>query len=71
MEKIEKIGQMEFHLVDNRCSEYNESVDCIFPLYGLQNDGVMSIETYFGLCKQFAAAMGFAEKTIDEWFGEY
>ena len=39
--------------------------------FGEESDGqIMSLETYYYLCKQFALAMGFCEKSIDEWFGE-
>ena len=31
----------------------------------------MDIETYHTIGKEFAAAMGFCEKTIEEWFGDY
>ena len=35
--------------------------------YGEESDGqIMSIETYYGMCKEFAAAMGFCESTIEE-----
>ena len=67
---IEKIGEMRFCLTDNRNCKFNESVDCTYALYGEKEDETMSIETYYLLCRSFAAAIGFAEKTIDEWFGE-
>lgn len=69
--KCEKIGEMRFCLDDWKKSEFNESVDATFALYGEEEDEVMSIEKYFCLCRYFAAMMGFAEKTITEWFGEY
>ena len=64
---------MKFELIDNtRKNIYNESCKMEKSWYGEENDGqIMSIETYYTLCKEFAAAMGFAEKTIDEWFGDY
>lgn len=68
---MKKIGQMNFSLDDYRLMEYNESIDCSFSLYGDEDDEVMSIENYYLFCKRFASAMGFAEKTIEEWFGDY
>ena len=38
--------------------------------YGKEEEQVLDIEQYFYYCKEFAAAMGFAEKTINEWFGD-
>ena len=71
MEKIERIGDMRFCLDDYREDRFNESTDLTFALYGDVDDEVMSINAYHSFCKKFAAAMGFTEKTIDEWFGEY
>ena len=65
------IGEMEFWLRDYSENKFNESVDCTFELWGEEFDDVLSIETYHDFCKRFAAAMGFCEKTINEWFGEY
>lgn len=71
--KMKNIGSMEFWLRDNREIEYNESIDCTFELYGTDDEmeEIMSIEKYWCLCRDFAAAMGFGEQTIAEWFGEY
>lgn len=64
---------MKFELIDNtRKTIYNESCKMEKSWYGEESDGqIMSIETYYGMCKEFAAAMGFCESTIEEWFGEY
>ena len=72
-EKMKNIGSMEFWLHDNREIEYNDSIDCTFDLYGTGDEieEIMSIEKYWCLCRYFAAAMGFGEKTIEEWFGSY
>jgi hypothetical protein len=67
--KIERIGYMRFDLEDDRDTEFNESTDCTYALYGMKDDEVMSIEKYWCLCRQFAAAMGFGESTIEKWFG--
>lgn len=64
---------MEFILTDNtNKNEYNESCKLEISWYSNPEkiEEVMSIEKYFQMCKQFAAAMGYAEKTINEWFGE-
>lgn len=70
---VKQIGTMEFWLRDDREDEYNETIDCSYALYGTGSelDEVMSIEKYWCLCRSFAAAMGFCEKTIEEWFGSY
>ncbi len=68
---MKNIGSIEFWLRDDRDIEYNESVDCTWQLYGEENDELLSIEEYYDLCKCFAAAMGFTESTINEWFGSY
>ena len=68
---IQKFGEMRFCFDDWRPTEFNESTDCTFALYCNKDDELMSIETYYYMCKQFAAAIGFGEKTINEWFGEY
>ena len=67
--KNKRIGYMRFDLDDDRDTEFNESVDCTYALYGIEDDEVMSIEKYWHLCRQFAAAMGFGESTIEKWFG--
>lgn len=71
MEKAEHIADMRFCLDDYSENRFNESVDCTFQLWGGDNDETMSIETYWHLCTQFAAALGFAPKTIETWFGDY
>ena len=63
---------MKFELIDNtRIDEFNETCTMEKVWYGETSDGqILDIERYYYLCKEFAAAMGFCEKTIDEWFGE-
>jgi hypothetical protein len=70
-DKVQKIGEMRFCLDDWRETKYNESTDTTFALYGAEDDEVMSLETYYLYCRQFAAAMGFSEKSIEERFGKY
>ena len=65
------IGSFEIWLRDDRDSEYNESIDCTWQLYGEEEDEILSIEDYHYYCKRFALAMGFAEEAVDEWFGKY
>lgn len=68
---MKNIGSIEFWLRDNRDYEYNESIDCTWELYGEEEDELLSIERYHELCKYFAKAMGYAEDTVDKWFGKY
>lgn len=72
---INKSGKnkMIFQLIDNtNLNLYNESIKMEKIWYGNEEDGqVMSIETFYTMCKEFAKGMGFAEKTVEEWFGEY
>ena len=64
---------MRFELIDNtRLDYYNETCKMEKVWYGEMDDGqIMDIKTYYTMCKEFAAAMGFCEKTIEEWFGDY
>ena len=64
---------MKFELIDStRMNQFNESCKMEKTWYGEMEDGqIMDMETYYYLCKEFAAAMGFCEKTINEWFGDY
>ena len=61
-----QLGTMEFWFKDYTEDKFNQSIDCTFEVWGDN----MSIEHYWCMCRQFAAAMGFAEETIKEWFGE-
>ena len=64
---------IKFTLVDEtNLNEYNESCEMLKTWFGQRAEGqVLPIEDFYYFCKEFAAAMGFAEKTINEWFGEY
>ena len=64
---------MKFELIDNtRMNSYNESCKMEKTWYGEMEDGqIMDMDTYYCFCKEFAAAMGFSEKTIQEWIGNY
>ena len=62
---------LKFELVDGtNLNQYNESCEMKRTWYGKEEEQVLDIEQYFYYCKEFAAAMGFAEKTINEWFGD-
>lgn len=70
---MQKANKLIFILEDNtRLNQYNESCKLEKSWYGEQDDGqIMSIDDFYYRCKEFAAAMGFAQKTIEEWFGNY
>lgn len=71
--EIRKLNMLKFELIDNtRQDAYNESTTMIKRWYGAEEDGqILSLESYYQRCKEFAMAMGFAEKSVNEWFGEY
>ena len=69
-EKIEKVGELQFWLSDYREDKFNESVNCTFDIWKDKEDEILSIGEYWYYCRRFAAAMGFSEIVIDEWFGE-
>lgn len=69
MEKAKHIADMRFCFSDYREDKFNESVDCTFAIWEDPSNG-MDMEFYWCLCRQFAAAMGFDDKTITEWFGD-
>lgn len=70
---MKKPNEMIFKLVDNtRLDAYNESCEMKKQWYGDISEGqTIDIETYYTMCKEFAKAMGFAEATVEEWFGTY
>lgn len=61
------MNELTFSLKDNsgRVDELNETISVTFTV---PDD--MSIWTFHRYCKQFAAAMGYAEKSIEKYFGE-
>ena len=71
MEKVKEVGRLEFNLTDYRETEFNESVELSYELWREEGSELLSIEDYHYFCTNFAKAMGFAQKTIDEWFGDY
>lgn len=68
MNKKPNIFKIE--LIDNTNLDiYNESFKLEKKFYGKQQDGqILDIESFFYYCRDAAKAMGFAEKTVDEWF---
>ena len=64
------IGELKFQYKDHTEDEYNNSVDCTFEIWGKELDG-MDVEEYYRLCRRFGKALGYAEQSINEWFGEY
>ena len=61
------MNELTFSLKDNsgRTDELNETISITFSV----PEG-MSIWILHRYCKQFAAAMGYAEASIEEYFGE-
>lgn len=71
---MNKPNKMIFQLIDNtRLDVFNETCKMEKQWYGAnkESDQILDIETYYYMCKEFAKAMGFTEKTVEEWFGEY
>lgn len=63
---------IKFELCDNHNKDqYNESTTMIKAFYPTDDCEVLSLENYYLYCKQFAAAMGFSEVSIEKWFGDY
>lgn len=65
-----QIGIMEFRFKDFTEDVFNESVNCTFEVWGVNEGAGMSLEQYWCMCRQFAMAMGYSEQNVDEWFGE-
>ena len=70
---MKKPNKLIIKFVDNtHLDEYNESFELKKEWYGEEDDGqVLSIEQFYYRCREAAAAMGFAEGTINEWFGDF
>ena len=70
MKKQNKPNIFKMELIDNtHLDTYNETVKLEKRFYGEREDGqIMTIEDFFYYCRDFAKGMGFAEKTVDEWF---
>lgn len=50
---------------------YNTSCIMEKSWYGANESGdIISIEDYYYFCRRFAAAAGWTEETINDWFGE-
>lgn len=68
----QKPNRIKFIFEDNtHLDQFNETCRMEKQWYGELEDGqIMDIEMFYCFCKEFAATMGFAEQTINEWFGE-
>lgn len=73
MKSEKRANKMIFELVDNtRMNECNESCKMEKRWFGVSEcSEVLSIESYWIMCKEFAKSLGFAEDTVEEWFGKY
>ena len=68
-------NKLTFIFEDNtQLNKWNESCEMTKSWYGNSasgdSDEVISIEDFYYYCRNFAAALGFGERTINEWFGE-
>lgn len=69
MKNIKKKNYIKFELVDNtNLDEFNQSCEMKKFWYAKEEDEIMSLEDYYYHCRAFALAMGYAEKTVEEWF---
>ena len=62
MEKNTKHETYEF-------THYNED-DVVTTLSFIVPANGLTIETFHSMCRKFAYSLGYAEKSIDKWFGE-
>lgn len=70
---MKQANKMIFELIDNtKINNFNEGCKMEKRWFGNSESGeILSIEDYWIMCKEFAKAMGFAEDTVEEWFGTY
>ena len=69
MKNIKKKNYIIFELVDyTNLDEFNQSCEMKKFWYAREEDEIMSLEDYYYYCRAFALAMGYAEKTVEEWF---
>lgn len=60
---------IKFELVDNtNLNRYNQSCEMKKYWYMEEEDEILFLEDYYYYCREFALAMGYAEKTVEEWF---
>ena len=65
-----RAGTLHFWLDDDRETKYNESTDLSYELYlEDEDDEILEIDRLVDYCMNFAKAMGFAERTVEEAFG--
>ena len=67
---MKRPNKMKFIFIDNtRLDEYNESCSMEKSWYTKGDfEEQIDMEQYYYMCKEFAMAMGFSEKTVTEWF---
>lgn len=70
---MQEPNKIRIEFIDNtRKNQFNETTIMEKIWYGeKENEEVLDIETFYLICKEFAAAMGYCEKTINEWFGDF
>ena len=71
MNEEKEKNYLKFEFVDNHNKTiYNSSIKMEKSWYGADDyDEVLSIDTFYDCCKEFALAMGFHPKTIEDVFG--
>lgn len=52
-------------------NEFSTNYETVFGLIGDDDDDLLPIHLYWEYCRRFAAVLGFSEKTIEEWFGNF
>lgn len=56
---------------DGDLNEFSTNYETVFGLIGDDDDDLLPIHLYWDYCRRFAAVLGFSEKTIEEWFGNF
>lgn len=56
---------------DGDLNEFSTNYETVFGLIGDDDDDLLPIHLYWDYCRRFAAILGFSEKTIEEWFGNF
>ena len=71
MNEEKEKNYLKFEFIDNHNKTiYNSSIKMEKSWYGANDyDEVLSIDTFYDCCKEFALAMGFHPKTVGDVFG--
>ena len=56
---------------DGDLNEFSTNYETVFGLIGDDDDDLLPMYLYWDYCRRFAAILGFSEKTIEEWFGNF